>query len=347
MRQAHEDDALAAPFVPLTPADGVRLAAERWGLRAAAAQRLETERDDTFLVSGGGSRHVLKVANPADPWDVVAMQCAVLEHLESADPGLPVPRVVRSAAGETLTAIDGADGEARAARLLTWLPGRTLDYDAATAEHRRALGGLMARLSLALASFDHPGADRVLAWDLQRLGGLRPHLVHVADPEVRAEVEAELDRFDAVTAPALAAVRHQVVHNDANMDNVVVDADGTPSGILDFGDMVRTAVVADLAVAMAYAVPSVEALAHPDVDPWGPAYDLARGFAAVRPLTAEEAEVLPHLVRARMAQRMLVNSWLAASNPGNAHHTLRANGHAAAALGRLTGAQPPTDLLAG
>jgi len=341
------DDAIAAPFAPLGIEDAVRLARDVWGLEPTEVRRLETERDDTFLVAGGDGRHVLKVANPADPWDVVAMQCAVLEHLAAADPGLPVPRVVPSRSGEGLTAVEGAEGEVRAARLLTWLPGRTLDYDVATAADRRALGRLLARLSLALATFDHPGADRVLAWDLQRLAGLRPHLVHIADPVVRADVEAELDRFDAVTAPALARVRHQVVHNDANMDNVVVDDAGTPYGILDFGDMVRTAVVADLAVAMAYAVPSVAALADPDVHPWEPAYDLARGYDEVRPLDADELELLPHLVRARMAQRMLVNSWLAASNPGNAHHTLRANGHAAAALRRLTGVQPPTGLLAG
>jgi Ser/Thr protein kinase RdoA (MazF antagonist) len=101
-------------------------------------------------------------------------------------------------------------------------------------------------------------------------------------------------------------------------------------------------VVADLAVAMAYAVPSVEALADPTVDPWRPAYDLADGYVSARPLTADEIDLLPHLVRARMAQRMLVNSWLAATNPGNAHHTLRANGHAIAALHRLVAAVPPT-----
>jgi hypothetical protein len=137
-------------------------------------------------------------------------------------------------------------------------------------------------------------------------------------------------------APMLAQVRHQVVHNDANVDNVVVDEEGWPCGILDFGDMVRTAVVADLAVAMAYAVPEDDSL-----DPWAAPYDLAVGFARARQLTAQEWTVLPDLVRARMAQRMLVNSWLAETNPHNAHHTLRANGHAIAALRRLAAVPAP------
>jgi Ser/Thr protein kinase RdoA (MazF antagonist) len=250
--------------------------------------------------------------------------------------------VVPDVDGAASCTVAGTDGEARLIRVLSFLPGRTLDYERTTPEQRRAVGAAIARLSLALEGFSHPGADRVLAWDLQRLATLRPNLVHIDDAEARADVEAELDRYDALTASGLARARHQVVHNDANMDNVVVDDDGWVSGILDFGDMVSTAVVADLAVAMAYAVPSVEALADPAVDPWRPAYDLADGYVGTRPLTADEIDLLPHLVRARMAQRMLVNSWLAATNPGNAHHTLRANGHALAALRRLVAAGPPS-----
>jgi Ser/Thr protein kinase RdoA (MazF antagonist) len=334
------DDVLAAPFAPLDDADGARLARDHWGLDPVEVRRLETERDDTFRIDTADGRAVLKVANPADPSDVVDLQCAVLEHIASADAGIPVPRLTRTSAGERWVRIAGRDGEPRIARVLSWVPGGTLDYGCTTSDDRRALGALLARLSLAMASFDHPGADRVLAWDLQRLGGLRPQLPHIADPEVRALVADELDVFDHVVAPELATVARQVVHNDANMDNVVVDDAGRPYGILDFGDMVRTAVAADVAVAMAYAVPSAPDLAA-GADPWAPAYDVARGYVGVRPLEPDDLALLPLLVRGRMAQRMLVNSWLAAENPSNAHHTLRANGHAAAALPRLRATDPP------
>lgn len=334
------DDVLAAPFAPLDDADGARLARDHWGLDPVEVRRLETERDDTFRIDTADGRAVLKVANPADPSDVVDLQCAVLEHIASADAGIPVPRLTRTSAGERWVRIAGRDGEPRIARVLSWVPGGTLDYGCTTSDDRRALGALLARLSLAMASFDHPGADRVLAWDLQRLGGLRPQLPHIADPEVRALVADELDVFDHVVAPELATVARQVVHNDANMDNVVVDDAGRPYGILDFGDMVRTAVAADLAVAMAYAVPSAQDLAA-GAHPWAPAYDVARGYVGVRPLEPDDLALLPLLVRGRMAQRMLVNSWLAAENPSNAHHTLRANGHAAAALPRLRATDPP------
>jgi Ser/Thr protein kinase RdoA (MazF antagonist) len=342
------DDSLAAGFAPLDAADAVRIAADVYGLGVSGVHRFETERDDTFLLEAGDDRLVLKVAHPADHRDVIDMQCCALEHVAAADPGLPVPRVVPTAAGAAVGSVPGAEGEPRAVRLLTYLPGRLLDYATTSAAQRRAVGAAIGRLSVAMEGFDHPGADRALAWDLQRLGSLRPQLEAIADDVARADVEAELDHFDRVTGPGLRTVRHQVVHNDVNVDNVVVDDDGWVCGILDFGDMVRTAVVADLAVAMAYAVVvGDDGTGAAGADPWGAPYDLAEGFEASRPLADDERSLLPHLVRARMAQRMLVNSWLATTNPGNAHHTLRANGHAIAALRRLRDVPPPPDRAGG
>ncbi len=186
--------------------------------------------------------------------------------------------------------VRGAESEPRVARLLTYLPGRMLDYDATTPSQRRAIGAAVARLSWALRDFDHPSAGRVLAWDLQRLGTLRPLLPHVPDGAPRDLAAAELDRFDEHVGADLAETRQQVVHQDVNADNLLVDAsaDGFVTGILDFGDVVRSSVVGDLAVAMSYAVGAGGSLERDAAEVWDPPYDLARGFEEVRPLTAHE-----------------------------------------------------------
>lgn len=335
-----QGDELTAPFVRLTAQDGMRLAETHWALHGTAV-RLDSERDDTFRFDArDGTRYVLKVANPADRNDVVAMQCEALEHVAVIDPSLQVPRVVRSVSGETMVETACAEGERRTAQLLTWVPGSTLDHELLGDGGRRALGALVGRLSLALYGFEHRGAERVLAWDLQRLPSLRRHLQHLS-ADLRREVQAELDRFEAGTGPDLARVRQQIVHNDANPNNVVVDGNGLPTGILDFGDIARTAVVADLAVAMAYAVPSTERCDDPTTDPWAPAYDVAQGFHAVRPLGDDEISLLPHLVRARMVQVLLVSSWLAAANPDFAGRFLAAQRHSTAALRSLDVASAP------
>ncbi len=133
------------------------------------------------------------------------------------------------------------------------------------------------------------------------------------------------------------------MHQDVNADNLLVDAsvDGFVTGILDFGDVVRSSVAGDLAVAMSYAVGAGGSLERDAADVWEAPYDLARGFEAVRPLTDGELRLLPSLVRARLAQRLLLNSWLAATDPDNASYTLRSIDLATRSLARLASTPPP------
>jgi Ser/Thr protein kinase RdoA (MazF antagonist) len=77
--------------------------------------------------------------------------------------------------------------------------------------------------------------------------------------------------------------------------------------------------------------------------PWEPAYDVARGFRSVRALTEDESVLLPELVRARFAQRLLLNSWLAAEDPANAHYTGRAIARTAETFRRLVTSPAPID----
>ena len=335
------DETLAAPFTRIADSAMAVIAGTGWDLEVESVHRLATERDDTVLVEHRGGRHVLKVAHPHDDPALVDFQCSAMRHALERDPGLPLARLLPDVDGDVLRTVVGADGEPRLARVLGFLEGVLLDYDGTTQEQRAQVGRAAGRLSAALTDFDHPGSVRVLAWDLQQLGTLRPLLAHVADPEARTLVAAVLDRYDDHLGAALRATRQQVVHNDVNVDNVVVDPSDASfvTGVLDFGDAVRGSVVADLAVAMSYAAGSGPA----GRDPWDPAYDVARGFRSVRDLTVDEVELLPDLVRARLAQRLLLNSWLAETDPVNAHYTGRAIARTTATFRDVVAAPPPSD----
>jgi hydroxylysine kinase len=339
------DEELAAPFARLDDHAMARLARDGWGISPLAVHRLSTERDDSAVIEHAAGRHVLKVAHPLDDPGVLDLQCAALAHAARRDPGLPLPRLVPDADGGVLRVVAGAADEPRLARLLTYLPGAPLDYTATTPAQRRGVGRVVGRLSLALADFEHGASARVLPWDLQQVGSLRPLLLHVADPGPRAAIEAQLDAYDDRVGAALAATRQQVVHNDMNADNVLVDrhSDHVVTGVLDFGDVVRSSVAADLAVAMTYAVGADGSLERRHLDPWAPAYDVALGFLEARELDDDERSLLPALVRTRLAQRLLVNSWLAACDPANAHYTARSIAVAGRALLRLAASPSPVE----
>src|SRR5204863_3823677 len=114
-----------------------------------------------------------------------------------------------------------------------------------------AWGVTVARLGRAMRGFFHPAAGYPIQWNIARALDLRPLAGHVAEPDRRALVELVLDRFEANVAPALPALRAQVIHNDMSLDNVLVDDEGRITGITDFGDMTHASLVCDLAVTLA------------------------------------------------------------------------------------------------
>jgi Ser/Thr protein kinase RdoA (MazF antagonist) len=344
------DDTLTAPFTRLGSDAVVDLLQHGWGIEPTRLERLATERDDSYVVTArDGRRGIVKIAHPLDDLAVLGLQCTALLHASDRDPGLPLPRLIPDLDGGVLREVVGADGEPRRARLLSYLDGATLDYDATSAAQRRAIGRAAGRLSLALSDLEHGAARRVLAWDLQQVGPLRALLGVVADQRARGAVEVELDAYGGSVGPALRATRQQVVHNDLNADNLLVDVASADyvTGILDFGDVVHSSVVGDLAVAMAYAVGAENALERDDVDPWVGPYDIAAGFAEVRALEDDEVAMLPALVRVRLAQRLVLNSWLAASDPANAGYTGRSITRTSRALQRLAAAPSPLDRVGG
>jgi hydroxylysine kinase len=182
-------------------------------------------------------------------------------------------------------------------------------------ELREALGTVLARLALALRDFDHPAADRELSWDVRHAGRMVAMLDELPEDDRRAELRADLIDFDRRTVPRLAELPAQIVHNDLSRDNAVLTAGGEIA-VIDFGDIVRTQRINDLAVAMAD---------HLDggPEPFAPALDVLRGYLAVEPLTAEELALLYDLVRIREVTRIVGAEWRATRFPENRAYLAR------------------------
>lgn len=318
-------DILASPPPALSDAELAELLARHYGL-SGAMTRLTSERDLNLRLDTGSARFVVKCANRAEPAAVTDFQTAALVHLE--DKGLPVPRVIRSHSGAT--GVTSAEGWLR---VLTYLEGTPLHMAPKTAALRAGIGDMAARITLGLQGFTHEGADHILQWDIRHASALRPYLPDVP-ADLRPLCTAVLDRFDAEVFPQLAGCRWQVVHNDLNPHNVLVDAAHPDriSGVLDFGDMVRTPLVCDLGVAASY-----------QIDATKPLESLTEFTAAYHrrlPLSALELSLVADLTAARMLTTLCITSWRAAKYPENAPYILRNFPSAKAGLLALS-ALPP------
>lgn len=290
------------PSVPLDQVADVL--AEHWGL-SGRLRALDGERDqNTQVTTDDGRDFVLKIASPSEDPRVVDFQCAALHHVAAAQAGIGIPHVVPATDGNDIvtTSVDGAPA---ATRLLTFVDGIT--FDDAGALDLRALaevGGSQGRLACAFGGFVHPAAGNFMAWSLD--AGMVHHddlwdglgeAGRVAAGPFRERVEAVASRIESRDP----AIRRQVVHNDGHRGNLLrTDSTSTEvTGVIDFGDVADTCVVADLAICVASFVDG-----HPDqVDA---AASIAAGYDRWMSLTDTEIDVLVDAVLQRIVLGLLL-----------------------------------------
>ena len=171
-------------------------------------------------------------------------------------------------------------------RLLSWLPGTPLGTCETRPDSLLEISAAGWGSSSRDGDFDHPAIHREFYWDLSRGFEIIRRARSADCGSVTARVRAADERIHQVSRrPRLATLRRTAIHGDANDFNVLVveTPDGAPpvSGLIDFGDMVHSYAVAELAIAIAYAV-----LDRPD--PLGAASAIVRGFHASHLLTPDE-----------------------------------------------------------
>ena len=274
--------------------------ADQYGLSGTYAG-LVSERDQNFrLTTASGERFVVKIVSSAEETATTDFQIAGLLHLEAA--GLRgAPRIVRTKAGKDCGGID-YDGIGYRLRVVTYLDGDMLQHSEVDPELARDFGKRLAELDLAFKDFSHAGEKRALLWDIKKAGELRTLVTHISDASLRTKVDAVLERFESRVLPRLADLRAQVIHNDANTENVLVDDSGSMSGFIDFGDMLRAPLIAEVAVAAAY-------LRSDGEDPSRLIAPFVRGYHEICPLDDQEFSVLFDLVRTRVAMTIVVLYW--------------------------------------
>jgi 4-aminobutyrate aminotransferase-like enzyme/Ser/Thr protein kinase RdoA (MazF antagonist) len=325
----------AAP--PFSADDAVRAARINWGL-VCDAEPLPGEHDASFLLGDGhGARWVLKVSHAAEQPEVLELQANALRQLAERAPTLDVPRIVPDTNGEAVAQVAGMDGASYHARLLTYVPGKALAH---VRPHSpallRSVGALLGEVDAALQGLAHPAARREFKWDVAQAGWVREQMGVITDVAHRSLVARCLARFESEAVPALAALRHSVIHGDANDYNVLVSAAPgdalRATGLVDFGDLIYSATICDLAIACAYAM-----LDKPD--PLAAMEHVAAGFHAALPLREDELAVLYPLIGARLCVSVTNSAYQRQADPDNAYLQV-SDRPAWALLERLATVQP-------
>lgn len=317
--QAGIDAVLEASPPAFSPAAACEIARGAFGIEAADAKNLGSERDQAFLLTGasGADLAVLKISNPAEDPDMLDMEAQAALHAMRCDPGLTIalPRLALSAASQS--APDGDlsryrtrwthEGTGYWVRAYDALPGRTRFGAITLADPALiAWGETTARLGRAMRGFIHPKAIRRLPWDVHHAASLRPMLGSLRDPAARRSVTAVLDRYDEAVAPRWDLLRAQVIHGDLSADNVLADEDGLITGIVDFGDMTHTALAADMS-----SVLDAMGCDRDGAEMFRVARLVIDGYQRIVPFEPLELELMGELWAARSAAAVTIGAWRA------------------------------------
>lgn len=322
---------LRTPPPTVTQSMAARLLRDHYGIEGTLTLQ-DSERDQNFRVSpASGESCVLKIANSAEAADVTEFQTAALLHLQGVNPGVPVPRVIRTITGDTQTTIQDRDGRLHNARVLSWLEGVPVRHAHGKPDVVVQLGTALAQLGVALQGFTHPASEYALLWDIKRAGSLIELLVNIEDAALQRACQQRLHNFVEHTEPALKKLRSQVIHNDLNLSNVLIDPEhtGVVTGIIDFGDMVKSPLIVDVAVAAAYLFENSSA-------PLASIVKFLSGYTRIRPLQREELELLQELILIRNVTTIVIGNWRASQYPDNRGYLLRSEPQACKTIDTLT-----------
>jgi Ser/Thr protein kinase RdoA (MazF antagonist) len=270
---------------------------------------LPSERDQNFLIAKEDNDHVvLKIANAGESLSLIQAQNEALAY--AASQLSFCPRIITTQQGASVTEIESDKG-IHLVRLVTYIEGVPLAQ--VRSENSALLEDLGRKLGMfdrVFSTFDNEAFHRDFHWDLSNGPRvLTEYLGLIADRDLRHLVELFARRFDAGFGPLATSLRRSVIHGDANDYNVIV-RDSHVVGLIDFGDMVYSYTVGDLAIALAYIILNKR-------EPLSAATNVVTGYLKEYSLTDDERGVLWDFTLLRLCMSVCLSAHQQMMNPDN------------------------------
>ena len=176
----------------------------------------------------------------------------------------------------------------------------------------RDLGYKLGQLDKALLDFDREAIHRKFHWDLANWDNVVDEYSDLITGEsFRALILKFAQEFQSTVLPLLPQLRRSAIHGDTNDYNILInDEHSEVVGIIDFGDMVYSYTIADLAIALAYVVLNNDS-------PINAATNVVAGYHEVLPLTDQEIAAIWGLMIMRLCMSVCIAAYQQQHRPDN------------------------------
>lgn len=296
------------------------LVRDHYGLDVVDISEYPSERDQNFrIMTAETGTSVLKIANPDEDPLVLDFQNKALLHLATGPTREICPHVQAAEKGAAIVSVQ-KNGQSYRLRMLSHLQGTPLGQSATPKlPLLEAIGRALGQVDRSLASFTHPAMTRRMYWDSKyALDTVEQNRRYVADKSRFKLLDQFLDGYRDQTRARFPELRQTVIHNDANDLNLLVDQRQSPSrltGLIDFGDMVRTFTICELANLSAYLLMNRS-------KPLQALPPLIRGYHEENPLTESEIVTLFDFLCIRLCLSVTNAARQKLQDPNNAYLTV-------------------------
>lgn len=265
---------------------------EQFGIKSLEIKKLVGYENINYLIKTEEAKYIFKTYQYNKAlFDLVCAESEVLSQLSKQKSGkFPLP--IKAIDGDYVKVIK-IDGKSLIIRLLTFLEGDFFAEAPHTPELFSSFGQFLANMNLRLLDqSNYVIQSRQFEWDIQFVYLNKKFVQEINDPEKRKIVAYFLQQFDVFVKQELPKLRKSIIHNDANDWNVLVRA-GKVSSIIDFGDIVYSPLINELAVGIAYAIMGKD-------DPILWAGHILKSYHELLPLKVEEIDLLYYLIAAQL-----------------------------------------------
>jgi len=271
--------------------------------------RLPGENLNFLVTETDGTKHVLKIVDEHMPPAVVEMEHAVIEHAVAAGFKPHLPQIIENKYRHLNTPITLRKNKSNRLILMEFIDGIEMSkmpdiLDSLLLD----LGKTVAEFDVAMEDFEHPAAQRSHRWNLAEAERHEDKIEFISDPAKRDLLNWSFALWRRARG-RLASVPWQFIHGDAHDENILVRGERV-SGLIDFGDCCRNPTVCEPAICMTYLMMRGD-------DPLRVAATILEAYEAVRPLSADEWELLYPLVCIRLAVSVCVANKRKTIDPHN------------------------------
>jgi Ser/Thr protein kinase RdoA (MazF antagonist) len=275
------------------------------------------------LTTDDNSHYIVKYLNKAISWEDIYFQHQVLDYLDSFQSSsklFQIPFPIKRTDGENSTIVKLSDpnGDIYHLCVLSYIHGELLsDFEFLHPSALQELGKDIAIFNSLLSSF--PLSDdyhRLSEWDLRKAYSICvERRSTITDTIFQEKLIKIAGKNNDIIQMYNSQLRHQLVHGDLADYNIIAERKGLNRpkirGIIDFGDIVESWLVADIACCI------VTLLSRKNQDCLQTVIEVIKGFSSHTPLNETELRALWHLIILRSILLVINVYYILEKNPQN------------------------------